>query len=228
MALGDLSGRARVDVRNPSAQGVCDRCGFRFQLDALQFQFEWAGATLFNTQYLVCKKCLDRPNEQNRVLILPPDPVPRQNPRQDNQVTPPYPAVSPGNQGFTQYVLGVPTQGNYPTVKADVLAQVASLSGVPTPGGIIDRSITITPSNTTLPLLSANPARTWMLLYNPVVPQAQISMSVALWGVSTNFILGPGEALFWATAQNLGPVYQGAMTIIGLTTPLPFWAWEAN
>jgi hypothetical protein len=42
----------------------------------LQFQFEWAGAQLRNTYKLVCKHCLDIPQEQLRAIVLPADPVP--------------------------------------------------------------------------------------------------------------------------------------------------------
>ena len=38
---------------------------------------------------------------------------------------------------------------------------------------------------------------------------------------------GPGECWFWATAQQAGAVWQGAMTVIGLNVGAPVWAWEA-
>lgn len=227
MALGDLSGRARVRYPNWSATGVCDRCGFRYQLDALKKQFAFGGTGLYDTGYLVCRHCLDVPNQQNRALILPPDPIPRVNPRPDFNITAPAPATTPDNQGFTQYILGAPYPGLYPTTKSAVLAQVATLSGIPTPVGIVDRSTVINPANVTINLMNANPARTWLLLYNPVTAQAQISMTIALWGTITNLILGPGEAYFWATSQGFGTVYQGALTIIGLTPQMNFWGWEA-
>lgn len=227
MALGDIAGRARVSLRNPSAMGECDRCGFWYQLDRLQRQFQWAGPALVNTGYLVCKHCLDIPQDQDRTLILPPDPVPRVNPRPSFDVTAIAPATSPQNQGFSAYLLGAPLPSDYPTTKAEVLAQVASLSGVPTPGGIVDHSITITTPNITRSLLASNPARTWMLFYNPAVPQVQISKVTTVWGAITNLSIGPGEAMFWANAQNLAPVYTGAMTGVGLIAPMPFWIWEA-
>lgn len=238
MALGDLRGRASLDTNNPGAMGECDRCGFWYQLDQLQRQFEWRGAALADTGLLVCcgagtKNCMDKPFEQNRTLILPPDPVPRSNPRQSHDVTPMWEIgqiagpTSPGNQNFTQYVLGAVNPPNYPTTKDDVLAQVAQISGVPTPGGLVDRSVILSPANTTVALVPANPARSYLLIYSPVQPAAFFSAGVALIGASTNLPVGPGEAWLQATALQLGVPYAGALTAIGLTAGMPIFCWEA-
>ena len=74
-------GRAKVDRFNPSAFGVCDACGFLYNLKDLHFQKEWYGARIQNTNMLKCYHCLDRPQEQHRVIHLPADPVPVRNPR---------------------------------------------------------------------------------------------------------------------------------------------------
>lgn len=42
----------------------------------LRFQFDYQGDTLQNLHLLVCQTCYDKPNELNRPVILPPDPVP--------------------------------------------------------------------------------------------------------------------------------------------------------
>lgn len=55
---------------------MCMRCGMWDNRDKLQFQFEWRGTALQNTYLLVCKECLDTPQQQNRAIVLPPDPVP--------------------------------------------------------------------------------------------------------------------------------------------------------
>jgi hypothetical protein len=47
-----------------------------YNLDDLQYQLRWAGQQLANTGYLVCPTCLDVPNQQERTLVLPPDPPP--------------------------------------------------------------------------------------------------------------------------------------------------------
>lgn len=53
----------------------------------MAFQYEWTGTHLFNTGLLVCttgNRCYDKPFEQLRTIILPPDPPPVQNARTEN------------------------------------------------------------------------------------------------------------------------------------------------
>lgn len=212
--------------------GECDRCGLWHSLDAMSRQFQWAGNSLVDTGLLVGSDCLDVPQDQYRSLILPPDPVPRENPRPSANVTA-WPIIgqplptSPENLGFTQFVLGASQPGLYPTTKAAVLAQAATASGIPTPV-TTDDSIRVATVNASIALMAANPARSWLLLYNPAVPQAQLALgATAAWGTLGNLVLGPGEAFFWATAQGLGTVYQGALALIGLSPGVPFFAWQA-
>ncbi|MCB8880129.1 hypothetical protein ACELLULO517_07770 [Acidisoma cellulosilytica] len=77
------NGRARVSTRNPQAQAVCDRCGFRYNLVDLKWQHDWRGTRLQNLYRRVCTPCLDKPFEHFRPIILPPDPVPVYQPRPD-------------------------------------------------------------------------------------------------------------------------------------------------
>jgi len=213
--------------------GECDRSGLWYSLDRMQRQYQWAGNNLSDTGLLVGPDQLDIPQPQLRAPILPPDPIPRLNPRPSPSVTQipivgqPLP-TSPGNQGFTQYVLGASgVPGQYPTDKTRVLALIASLSGVSTPGGLIDDSLTITQANVSVVLMAANPIRSYLLLYNPSAPQTQVVFgSPASWGREANLILGPGEAYLWATAQGLGPVPTLAMSLVGLTPAVPFFAWQ--
>lgn len=74
-------GRARISPRRPQAQGVCDRCGFRYPHAALKFQYDWQGPRLANLRILVCPACYDKPQEGLRTIVLPPDPMPIMNPR---------------------------------------------------------------------------------------------------------------------------------------------------
>jgi hypothetical protein len=76
MAYASQSGRARTSARQPRAFAVCQRCGMWYNRDQLNFQYEWRGATLQNIYILVCEQCMDVPQEQNRAIILPADPVP--------------------------------------------------------------------------------------------------------------------------------------------------------
>lgn len=234
MGLGDWAGRARANPRSPLAMAECDRCGFWYPLDRLQKQFEWRGAQLAWTGYLVCPdRCLDVPFEQNKVLILPVDPRPRVNPRPSWDTTAPfYPGqtapTSPQNQGMTQLDLttGASIAGMYPTTKADVLAAVASLTGIPTPTFINDQSIVITQGIPQQALL-ANPGRVWMLLYNPTQQNAEFCLGNGAWNGTLNLSIGPGEAWFWSNSQNLTPVYVGIVTAIGQYSGLALWCWDA-
>lgn len=79
--------RAATSRRYPRAHAICDRCGFEFNHDELQWQFQWAGPRLQNLRILVCRTCLDVPQEQLRTIVLPPDPVPIQNPRPEDYVS---------------------------------------------------------------------------------------------------------------------------------------------
>jgi len=63
---------------------VCDRCGFWYLLDDLHYQMEWRGPRLMNIRLRVCQKCYDVPFIFNRPLVIPPDPVPRYDPRPEN------------------------------------------------------------------------------------------------------------------------------------------------
>jgi hypothetical protein len=81
MGYASQAGRARTSARSPRAHAICDRCGFRYNHDRLKWQFEWRGPSLMNIRILVCNRCLDRPQEQLRAIVIPADPVPIQNPR---------------------------------------------------------------------------------------------------------------------------------------------------
>lgn len=74
---------ARVNPRSPEAFGVCDRCQFVYQHNRLTWQFDWQGPRLQNKRILVCQTCLDVPQQQLRTIIIPADPIPIQNARQD-------------------------------------------------------------------------------------------------------------------------------------------------
>lgn len=331
------SGRARISLRRPRALGECDRCGFWHNRASMLRQFQYAGNGLIDTGLVVGRDCLDVPQSQYRTPILPADPVPIYNPRQSFNITPiglydlapPQLPTTPGNYGFTQLILVASTLGNYPLDKATVLSDVAQLTGVPVSGGLVDQSTVIQSQNISQALFPFNPARQWILVYNPSVPQVQMALGTiasfpygglasnggalqllqasgwpaspvglppgavwnnfgevavipgyvlsgaplffggitapqllsiggqslpsinpnnpgqlwsdggvvaisgdsgfppALWGQSNNLIIGPGEAWFFATSQGLGTVFQGAMSVVGLTPGVPLFAWEA-
>lgn len=80
------SGHARVSATNPRAIGVCDDCGFQYNLDTLRPKQQWAGMKLQTYNFLVCKRCWDIPQQNLRTIIIPPDPMPVFNPRPEQYV----------------------------------------------------------------------------------------------------------------------------------------------
>jgi hypothetical protein len=102
-------GRAKVDRFNPNAFAICDSCGFLYNLKDLHFQKEWYGARIQNTNMLKCYHCLDRPQEQHRVIHLPADPVPVENPRVERYLSLDDPQTTIGFG--SDPVFGTMTQG---------------------------------------------------------------------------------------------------------------------
>ena len=84
MGYASKAGRARISARNPRALAICDRCGLTYNHVNLQWQYDWAGASLINKRLLVCDTCLDVPQSQLRAIVVPADPVPILNPRVQN------------------------------------------------------------------------------------------------------------------------------------------------
>lgn len=112
------TGRAKVNANSPAALGVCDRCGLTYNLKAdLRWQYQWQGTQLQNLRLLVCDECLDVPQPQLKVIILPPDPLPVLNPRPE------------------QYAAEVPS---YMTTRSGRV--MATISGIP-----LTRTIRVTP-----------------------------------------------------------------------------------
>jgi hypothetical protein len=108
-------GRARVSSRNPQAFGICDRCGILYNHNQLQWQFDWAGASLINKRILVCDTCNDVPQNQLRAIVLPADPTPILNPRvQDYGTAETDYRITQGNTTNTQ--TGIPVPGGDPRV----------------------------------------------------------------------------------------------------------------
>jgi len=84
MGYASRSGHAITNPQAPRAFGVCDRCGFWFQLFKLRYQHEWVGTKRINMRKRVCAECMDRPQPQLRARLMPPDPVPVYDPRPEN------------------------------------------------------------------------------------------------------------------------------------------------
>jgi hypothetical protein len=81
MGYASRSGRAVTNPEHPTAFGVCDRCGFWYNLHKLKYQYQWEGVQLVNLRYRVCRTCMDIPQPQLKARMAPPDPVPVWDPR---------------------------------------------------------------------------------------------------------------------------------------------------
>lgn len=155
-------GRARVSSRNPQAFAICDRCGFLMNHVNLQWQYDWAGASLINKRILVCDECNDVPQTQLRAIVLPADPTPILNPRiQDYDTAESDYRITQGNTVNTQTGIPVPggqtriTQDSNTRVTQEVGGTRADLSEQP---GLDQNAIMplqgTTAYNVTIPVLS--------------------------------------------------------------------------
>jgi hypothetical protein len=81
MTYGTKGSHVTIDNDHPRALGICDYTGFVHLRSDLVKQMEWRGDNLVWTGFYVGKDYVDTPNEQGRPPLLPPDPVPVQDPR---------------------------------------------------------------------------------------------------------------------------------------------------
>jgi len=82
-----------IDPNDPYAVGVCDGCGWWQNHKNLRKRMAYRGGSVpVWDGMLVCDTCYDVPNEapQFRRLVLPPDPVPVENPRVEGQTNSGY------------------------------------------------------------------------------------------------------------------------------------------
>jgi len=106
-------GNAQISERAPRALAICDRCGFTYNHDELAWQWDWLqGPRLFNKRILVCRTCLDIPQENGRTIVLPPDPVPITNPRPENYVLADNPVSALGFNTADNFLPFPPQTGN--------------------------------------------------------------------------------------------------------------------
>lgn len=108
MGYASKQGRTRIDSRSPSASGQCDRCGFLYNHNHLRWQLDYSGAGLYNLRILVCQTCYDTPQQQRKVIVIPPDPMPILNARTPDYVNSEtsYRAIS--GQNAVDPVTGIP------------------------------------------------------------------------------------------------------------------------
>jgi len=135
MGYASLSGRAKTSATNPQAHAICDRCGFRYNLVNLRWQYDWRGTSLQNIRLLVCNPCYDEPQQQLRAIVVPADPVPVANPRVQDFVT------AETNNRFTSGgdtvdpTTNIPVIGGDNRITMDDNDRVTQTTGEP-PGGL--------------------------------------------------------------------------------------------
>lgn len=138
MGYASKAGRARVSSRNPQAFGVCDRCGMWYNRVDLQWQFDWAGASLINKRILVCDTCYDDPQQQLRAIVLPADPEPIINPRTEPYFSDEVDVRQVSGYNTVNPITGIPvlggdqrvtTAGGLPTEDLRVTQQTGAPSG---------------------------------------------------------------------------------------------------
>ena len=138
MAYASQSGRARTSASNPQAHAICDRCGFRYNLVNLKWQFDWRGASLMNLRILVCNDCYDTPQEQLRAIIVPADPVPVMNPRVQDFVTAETNNRFTSGQNTVNAATNIPVVGGDNRITQNDQDRVTQQTGEP-PGGLNER-----------------------------------------------------------------------------------------
>jgi len=138
MAYASQSGRARTSASNPQAHAICDRCGFRYNLVNLKWQFDWRGASLMNLRILVCNDCYDTPQEQLRAIIVPADPVPVMNPRIQDFVTAETNNRFTSGQNTVNAATNIPVVGGDNRITQNDQDRVTQQTGEP-PGGLNQR-----------------------------------------------------------------------------------------
>lgn len=125
-------GRASVSSKNPRAFGICDRCGFLYNHDRLQWQFDYAGSGLINKRILVCNPCNDVPQNQLRSIILPADPTPILNPRVENYANAETNFVATNAPTVTDFWTGIPVPSTTDIVTQDGVNVTTQVLGKPT------------------------------------------------------------------------------------------------
>lgn len=111
MGFSSKSGQASTNSSNPQAFAVCDRCSRWFNHVNLVWQYDWRGASLQNIELLVCRECYDKPQEQQRSIILPADPVPIRNPRIEYFVNAETNYRTTSGQNTVDFWTGIPVPG---------------------------------------------------------------------------------------------------------------------
>ena len=184
---------------------MCDRCYCQYNLDQLQWQWDWKqGPRLFNLYKLVCPTCLDEPQESGRTIVLPPDPIPVANARPDNYNS------DDGQLGTLGYS---PANSMPPTVPRTIGQNIGTM----TAGNGLDSAWDGNPAKRypfcSMTLVSANSSQNWVGKnwnqpvsgWNLILPSTVAPTSIA---VSSVTVIGPIDTSFlFGNGVNLATTY---------------------
>ena len=134
MGYASKAGRAQVSARNPRAQAVCDRCSIWYNRDQLNFQMDWAGASLINKRMLVCNMCMDTPQQQLRAIVIPADPVPISNPRVEQYALSEIDRRQVSGYNTVNQKTGIPVPGGATRITENNNTRVTQQTGEPPNG----------------------------------------------------------------------------------------------
>ena len=68
-------GHVIVNPSSPEPAGECQRCSAWYNLNRLNWQYEWSGNQLINTNLRFCPRCMDVPQPQLKTRMIEADPV---------------------------------------------------------------------------------------------------------------------------------------------------------
>jgi len=224
MGYASLSGRARTSSKSPQAFGVCDRCGMWYNHVNLNWQFDWAGASLINKRILVCRDCTDEPQNQLRAIVIPADPLPVMNPRTEAFLNDENDNLTTTVPLATDAITGLPLQN--PTFVLTQDGQNLSPQPVGSPAGLEQYAISPLFENVTygvtLPILSMNANGTTIITVTCSAPHglstnSQISVEGTTKGIATDgfysVTVTTATAFTYTVAKNVA-----SGSILGSTT----------
>lgn len=212
MAYASKEGRARINSRSPEAAGQCDRCGFLYNHDHLRWQMDYSGAGIYNKRILVCERCYDTPQQQLKVIVIPPDPLPVLNARPPDYVTSETNYRVTSGQDTVDFWTGIPIPDGNSRITQDYNTRVTQQTGEP-PGGLNqlpgtdwDTSSGVS-GNAQVGLPYGNDAVPYTGPLQPPYGALQYTTYRVQWNNRWNFGIlkgsywssGPGEYVIWTT-----------------------------
>lgn len=228
-------GQAQISARSPRALAVCDRCGKLTNRDRLRSQWDWLqGPRLRDLRVWVCDSCYDSPQENGRTIILPPDPVPIQNPRPEdyaaadnpasylgynvaNSFLPQPPQSLGGNIGNMTLNAGVDAAFNGATNKRAEMCAALSVSNSSFQN-TVGKNWSADPSGTSLTITSTVAANTHIVeSFTLYAPNDQPFLNSAT-GVTGFHLEGSANGATWTTIYSSSTAGGVGETITATTT----------